>query len=379
MRQVHIAGERMFVDYAGTTLEVVDPTTGKKHKAQLFVAVMGASSFTYAEATWTQSLIDWIGSHIRAFAFFGGVTAQIVCDNLKAGITKACFYEPEVNRTYAEMAAHYRTAVVPARPKKPKDKAKVEVGVQVATRWIIAKLRNRTFFSLTELNDAIRELVEQLNDRVTRHLGTSRRALFEELDRPALKDLPPEPYVYAEWRECRLGIDYHIDIDKHYYSVPYTLIREKLWVRVMEHTVEAYHRGKRVASHMRSSLKGRHTTVNEHRPSNHQHYVGWTMERIKRQAAEIGCKTAALVDVIIRERPHPEQGFRSCIGIIRLDKSYGRDRLEQACARALQIGTHSYTSVKSILKNNLDRKRPESPTDGPEIAHDNVRGPDYFR
>ena len=378
MRQVHIAGERVFVDYAGTTLEVVDPTTGNKQKAQLFVAVMGASNFTYAEATWTQSLMDWIGSHVRSFTFFGGVTAQTVSDNIKTGITKACFYEPAVNRTYAEMAAHYRTAVVPARPKKPKDKAKVEVGVQVATRWIIAKLRNRTFFSLTELNDAIRELVEQLNDRVTRHLGTSRRALFEELDRPALKGLPAEPYVYAQWKECRLGIDYHIEIDKHYYSVPYTLIREKLWVRFTEHTVEAYHRGKRVAAHVRSSLKGRHTTVNEHRPSNHQHYVGWTMERIKRKAAEIGCKTAALVDIIIRERPHPEQGFRSSIGIIRLAKSYGHDRLEHACARALEIGAPSYTSVKSILKKNLDRKRPESPTDGPEIVHDNIRGPDYF-
>jgi transposase len=334
---------------------------------------LGASNFTYAEATWTQSLPDWIGSHIRSFTFFGGVTELIVSDNLKAGIIKACFYEPEVNRTYTE---NYGTAVVPARPKKkPKDKAKVEVGVQVATRWIIAKLRNRTFFYLTELNDAIRELVEQLNDRVTRHLGASRRALFEELDRPALKDLPAEPYVYAQWKECRLGIDYHIDIDKHYYSVPYTLIRQKLWVGITERTVEVYHRGKRVAAHVRSSLKGRHTTVNEHRPSNHQHYVGWTMERIKRQAAEIGWKTTALVD---RERPHPEQGFRSSIGIIRLAKSHGRDRLEQACARALEIGTHSYSSVKSILKNNLDRKRPESPTDGPEIAHDNVRGPNYF-
>src|SRR5215468_12398412 len=229
MRQSHVAGERMFVDYAGTTLEVVDGATGEVRVCQLFVATLGASNYTYAEATFTQRLVDWIGSHVRAFAFFGGATAQIVSDNLRSGITKACFYEPAVNRTYAEMAAHYGIAIVPARPRKPRDKAKVEVAVQVATRWITAKLRHRTFFSIAELNAAIRELVEQINARVTRHLGASRRSLFEEIEYPALKPLPAKPYEFAEWKKCRPGLDYHVEIDKHYYSVPYTLIRQEMW------------------------------------------------------------------------------------------------------------------------------------------------------
>ena len=258
MRQAHLAGEKMFVDYAGQTTEIMDGLTGEVRDAQLFVACLGASSYTYAEATMTQSLPDWTGSHARAFTFFGGVTAQVVSDNLKSGITKACFHEPAVNRTYSDLARHYDTAVVPARPYKPCDKAKVEVAVQVAERWILAALRNRRFFSLAELNAAIRELVDKLNNRVTRHLGASRRALFEELDRSALKALPQEPYEYAAWKECRAGLDYHVEVEKHYYSVPHTLLREKLWARLTERTVEIFHRGKRVAAHMRSSSNRLH-------------------------------------------------------------------------------------------------------------------------
>ena len=378
MRQTHVAGERLFVDYAGTTLEVIDGATGEVMTAQLFVAALGASNYTYAEATWTQGLADWIGSHTRAFGFFDGVSAMVVSDNLKSGITKACFYEPAVNRTYAEMAAHYDTAVVPARPNKPRDKAKVEVAVQVATRWIIAKLRNRRFFSLGELNAAIAELVTALNNRVTRHLGASRRALFDDLERSALKKLPAEPYAYAEWKECRAGLDYHIEIEKHYYSVPHALLRETMWARITARTIEVFHRGKRVAAHVRSSSKRKHTTVREHMPSSHQRYADWTPERIQRQANEIGPKTSALVETILRERTHPEQGFRACIGILRHAKSFGRERLEAACDRALEIGARSYTSVTSILKTNLDRKRPAPATDGPAIAHTNIRGSRYF-
>src|SRR5277367_5599364 len=221
MRQSHVAGEKLFVDYAGTTLDVIDGTTGEVLNAQLFVAALGASSNTWAEATWTQGLGDWIGSHTRAFVFYGGVAAMTEPDNLKSGITKACFYDPEVNRSYAEMAAHYGTAIVPARPYKPRDKAKVEVAVLLATRWIIAKLRNRRFFSITELNDAIRDCVTTLNERVTRHLGASRRMLFEDVERTTLKPLPAEPYVYAEWKQCRVGLDYHVEVEKHFYSVPH--------------------------------------------------------------------------------------------------------------------------------------------------------------
>lgn len=286
MRQAHVAGEKLFVDYAGTTIDIFDATTGEVHACQLFVAALGASSYTYAEATATQSLPDWIGSHTRAFAFLGGVPAMVVSDNLKSGITKACFYEPAVNRAYAEMAAHYGTAIVPARPRKPRDKAKAEVAVQVATRWIIAKLTART--------------------------------------------------------------------------------------------IELFHQGNRVAVHVRSSSNRRHTTVREHMPSSHRRYADWTPERIQRRANEIGPKTSALIEIILRERTHPEQGFRATIGILRHASNFGHERLEAACGRALDIGARSYTSVTSILKNNLDRQRPATATDGPAIVHSNIRGPRYF-
>ncbi|WP_157223616.1 IS21 family transposase [Rhodovulum sp. PH10] len=378
MRQSHVAGERLFVDYAGTTLEVVDAATGEVRTAQLFVAVLGASSLTYAEATWTQGLSDWIGSHTRAFAFFGGVPAMVVSDNLKSGITKACFFEPAVNRSYAEMAAHYDTAIVPARPYKPRDKAKVEVGVQVVTRFVVAKLRHRRFDTLSSLNAAISDLITTLNERVSRHLGASRRVLFEQVGRSALKRLPAEPYVFAEWKSCKVGLDYHVEVAKHYYSVPHQFLRETVWVRITMRTVEVFHRGKRIAAHLRASSNRRHTTVREHMPSSHRRFADWTPERIRRSAGEIGRSTGALVEIILTERPHPEQGFRACIGILRLEKTWGRERLEAACERAIAIGARSYGSVVSILKNNLDRHQPATPRDGPVIAHDNIRGPTYF-
>ena len=378
MRQTHVAGAKMFVDYAGTKLQVENSKTGEILAAELFVAVLGASSYTFAEATWTQSLPDWIGSHNRAFAFFGGVAAAVVSDNLKSGITRACYYEPNVNRTYEEMARHYRTAILPARPRRARDKAKVEAGVQVATRWVIAKLRKRTFFTLAELNAAIRDCVDAINNRVTRHLGASRRALFEEIESPELKSLPAKEYEFAEWKKCRPGLDYHVEIDKHYYSVPFTLIGEEMWARYTARTVEVSHRGKRVACHVRSYVKRAHTTLPEHMPSSHRRYADWTPERIKRQAGEIGPHTATLVEIIMREKRHPEQGFRSCRGIVKLVERFPRERVEAACERALIVGTRSFTSVKSILETKLDRKRPDKAADGPAIAHDNIRGSDYY-
>jgi transposase len=378
MRQTHIAGERMFVDYAGTKLHVTDWVTGEIHTAELFVAVLGASSLTYAEATWTQSLPDWIGAHTRAFIYFGGVTALLISDNLKSGITKACFYEPNVNRTYQEMADHYDTAILPARPGKPKDKAKVEAGVQVATRWVIAKLRKRTFFSLAELNAAIGECVEWINNRVTRHLGASRRSLFEQVEEAALKPLPAEAYGFAYWKQCRAGLDYHVEIDKHYYSVPYTLMRQELWARYTTSTVEVSHRGKRVAVHRRGPPNRAHTTLPEHMPSSHRRYADWTIERIMREAGEIGPNASALVEIILREKRHPEQGFRACRGIVNLVGRFPRERVEAACERALAIGTRSFSSVKSILDTKLDRKRPENAAEGPAIVHDNIRGSTFY-
>jgi transposase len=261
LRQVHTAGERVFVDFAGHTMEVIDGATGEIRSAEVFVAVLGASNYTYAEATWTQSLADWIGAHVRMLAFIGGVPGQIVSDNLRAGITRACFYEPLVNRTYADMATHYGTAVIPARPYKPRDKAKVEVGVQVVQRWILARLRNRRFFSLVELNQAIRELVAQLNDRPMRGWGTTRRALYEQIDRPALLQLPPTPYEYADWKRCRVNLDYHVEIEKHFYSVPFQLLRAEVEARITATTVEIFHRGKLVATHLRSLRAHRPTAA----------------------------------------------------------------------------------------------------------------------
>src|ERR1700751_3812425 len=331
MRQVHVASEKLFVDFAGRTGEVIDAGSGEVISVQIFVAVLGASSLTYAEATWSQKLPDWIAAHVRAFAYFGGVPRQTVSDNLKAGIIKACFHEPMVNRTYAEMARHYGTAIVPARPYKPRDKAKVEVGVQVVERWILARLRHQRFFSLAELNEAIRRLLDELNARPMRGWGMSRRALFQQLDKPTLGSLPPLPYEYAEWKRCRVGLDYHVEIAKHYYSVPHQLLRQEVEARITAATIEIFHRGKRVASHRRSLRPHRPTTIPEHMPSAHRRYRDWTHESIRHEAQAVGPDATVLVDVILRSRPHPEQGFRSCIGILRLVKRYGAERVDAAC------------------------------------------------
>jgi transposase len=381
MRQAHLGGDKLFVDYAGDTASVViDRLTGEIRKAQIFVAVLGASSFTYAEATWTQSLADWIGAHTRAFEAIGGVTRLLVPDNTKTAIIKACLYEPQVNRTYTEMAAHYGTGVLPARPRRPRDKAKVEVGVLIMERWILGRLRNRRFHSLGELNEAIRGLLVRINDeRPIRRLGVTRRQLLEEVDRPALKPLPVEPYVFAEWRARRVGIDYHVDVDKHYYSVPHRFARAEVEVRLTGRSVEIFARGERIAVHLRSSGNGKHTTVQEHMPSSHRRYANWTLDRIRTDAAAIGPSTAALCDLILEHRPHPEQGFRACLGIVRLVKPFGNARVEAAATRALDIGAMTYGSVRSILDNNLDRHSAgQRGPDGVTILHPNIRGPRYY-
>lgn len=379
MRQVHPAGERLFVDYAGQTMEIVDGATGEVRTAQIFVAVLGASSYTYAEATWTQTLPDWIGAHVRALAFFGGVPRQIVPDNLKAGVLKANWYEPGLNPTYQDLATHYGTAILPARPRKPRDKAKVEVGVQVVERWILARLRHQRFFSLAELNAAIAALLADLNDRPMRRLGVSRRQLFEQLDRPALGALPAEAYVYAEWRLRRVGLDYHVDIDGHYYSVPHRLVKAQIEARVTQRTVELFHKGERIACHVRGGARGRHTTVAEHMPSAHRRHAGWTLERIAREAAAIGPDTAALTALILESRPHPEQGFRACLGILRLVRHYGPARLDAACRRGLDIGARSYRSIVSILQHGLDRQTPRVVGEAElPLDHPNIRGARYY-
>lgn len=380
MRQDHKAGEKLFVDYAGQTLPVVDRKTGEVGESQVFVAVLGASNYTYAEATWTQGLTDWIGSHVRAFEFFGGAPEVVVPDNLRSGVSKACFYEPDLNPTYQEMAAHYGVAVIPARVVRPRDKAKVEVGVQIVERWILARLRNRTFFSLIEANAAISELLEQLNGRSFKKLPGSRKSLFESLEKPCLRPLPGSRYEYAEWKKARVNIDYHVEFEGHYYSVPHQLARKQLELRVTAEMVECLLKGSRVASHQRSRVKGAHTTLPEHMPRGHREHASWTPSRLVTWARQTGPFTAKLTAAIMESRVHPEQGFRSCLGIMRLAKSYGPERVEAACERTLAIHGHSYKSVKAILEHGLEAR----PLPGPEpslppVEHANVRGAAYYR
>lgn len=380
MRQEHRAGDRTFVDWAGQTLPIVDPDTGGVWQAQLFVAVLGASSYTYAEAFASQALPDWISAHLHAFSWFEGVSAVIVPDNLKAGVTKAHRYEPDLNRTYEEMAAHLGAVVIPARSGKPRDKAKVEAGVLLAERWILAALRNRTFFSLAEANAAIRERLDWLNRRPFKKLPGSRRELFETIDRPALRPLPAVPYEYATWRRAKVNIDYHVEADLHWYSVPFQLVGQECDIRVTAGVVEAFHKGNRVASHPRSARKRHFTTLIEHMPESHRRHAEWTPARIVAWAERSGPSVAGLVAEIMASRPHPEHGFRSCLGIMRLGKRYGDERLEAACARALAIRALSYRSVESILKAGLDGQPlpGTEPVTTPIGDHANVRGPGYY-
>jgi len=380
MRQCHAAGDKLFVDYAGDKVAaVVDRLTGEVRDAHIFVAVLGASSLSYAQATWTETLPDWIDCHIQALAAFGGAPGLFVPDNAKVAVIKACLYDPQVNRSYAEMAAYYDSAVLPTRPRRPRDKGKVEACVLIVERWLFGRLRHRVFYSLAEVNAAIAVLMTDLNDRrVMRRVGQTRRQLFEAIDKPALKALPLEPYVFAEWRIRRAGLDYHVEIERHFYSVPYRFAREQVEARITARTIELFHKGERVAAHMRGSGNGRHTTIPEHMPSSHRRFADWTVERIAREAEAIGPATALLCEKILADRPHPEQGFRACLGIVRLVKSFGRTRVEAACSRALDIGARTYGSVKSILATGLDRIAETGPATDWSVDHPNIRGPRYY-
>jgi transposase len=380
MRCVHKAGEKLFVDYAGQTMPIVDPKTGEVRQAQIFVATLGASSCTYVEATPSQMLPDWICSHVRALAHFGGVPEIVVPDNLKAGVTTPCYYDPDVNATYQEMAQHYGVAVIPTRVRAPRDKAKVESGVQQVERWVLAPLRNRRFFSFAELNAAMRPLVEQLNARAAPGLPASRLQLFQDLDQPALKPLPAQPYELALWSKARVHIDYHVQVERHFYSVPYRLIGQEVEARITPQIIELLHRGERVASHVRSFKNGGFTTLPEHMPPNHREWGDWNPERIARWAEKTGPATAQIAREIMASRPHPYQGYRACLGILRLGNEFGADRLEAACACALQIRALTYKSVKSILVHRLDRNAPtQAPTARPPIEHTNIRGALYYQ
>jgi transposase len=378
MRQVHIAGDKLFVDYSGKKAHLVDAATGEVTDVEVFVAALGASNLTYAEATYTQRGPDWIASHVRAFEYIGGVTAALVPDQLKSGVTRACLYEPEVQRTYEELARHYGTTVLPARPAHPRDKGKVEVAVQIAQRWLLARIRDEVFHSLGALNARLRELLVDLNGREMRRYGKSRRALFEAIERTALRPLPGARYEYADWRKARVNIDYHVAVDGHLYSVPYRLVHEEVEARLTADVVEILHGGTRVAAHRRSSAKGGFTTLTEHMPSAHRAHAEWTPSRILAWAGKVGTATRELCEAILADRPHPEQGFRSCLGILRLGKRYGEARLEAACHRAMGVRARSYRHVESILKNGLDRVVATDPSTSPSLTHENVRGRGYY-
>jgi len=379
LRQDHRAGEKMFVDYAGATIPIYDPASSAVNPAAVFVAVLGASSYTFAEATSGQDLRNWTGSHMRAFEFFGGVTEVVVPDNLKSAVTHPSYYEPDLNPTYRDLGEHYGVAIIPARPYRAKDKAKVEVGVQVVQRWIVAALRKRKFFSLEEVNQAIAELLERLNARPFRKREGNRAALFAQLDQPALKPLPASRYQFGEWKTARVNIDYHIEVERHYYSVPYALVHLEVDVHLTAETVEILHRGVRVASHVRSYVPAKATTLTEHMPKSHQKYVGRTPSRLIEDAQQIGPVTGQLVEAILAAKRHPEQGYRSCLGILRLAKTYPAERMEAAARRALRARAYNSQSMDSILKNQLDRvPLTGDPPVPPGKDHDNIRGADYF-
>lgn len=380
MRQSHAGGEKLFVDYAGDTVPVVvDRRTGEIRDAHLFVAVLGGSSLSFACATWTEQFADWAEAHNAAFAFFGGVPQLLVPDNAKVAVIKACHFDPMINRSYTDMARHYGTAVLPARPRRPKDKAKVEACVRIVERWVLGRLRNRIFYSLAELNAAIAECLADLNERrVLRQFGRTRRQLFEEVDAPNLKPLPVEPWVHAQWKRCRVGLDYHIALEQHHYSVPHRYARREVEVRYTARSVEIFLSGERIAVHMRGSGNGRHTTVPEHMPSSHRRYLDWTPAKIQEEAGRIGPMLSLLMERIIADRPHPEQGYRSCLGIIGLGKRFGAERLEAAALRALEIGARNYPSVKSILEKGLDKVPVSKAPEREPILHDNIRGSQYY-
>jgi transposase len=386
MHQVHKAGEKLFVDYAGQTARVVDRTTGEVREAQVFVAALGASSYTFVEATWTQDLGDWTGSHVRAFEYFGGVPELVIPDNIKTGVTAACYYDPDINRTYLEMARHYNTVILPARVRKPRDKAIVENAVQQAERWILAPLRNRTFFSLGDLNAAIRERLDALNERPGPGLPASRRELFNTIEKPALRPLPGQRYEMAEWRKARVNIDYHVQVEYHYYSVPSKLIRKEVEVRLTATTVELFSRCERVASHRRSQKRYGYTTLSEHMPPGHKAYAERDAQKLLQRGRLVGPAVEEFMQKILDSRRHPEQGYRACLGILRLATIHEHKRVEQAARRAIRTGALSYRSMQAILTHRLeDAPLPEYSSEpgsqegqAAPLRHANIRGAGYY-
>jgi transposase len=381
LRQAHRGGEKTFVDFCDG-IPLIDATTGELIPTELFVGALGASSYTFATATLSQELPVWLDCHVRMYEYFEGVSALTICDNLRSGVTHPDRYEAEVNAAYRDFAAHSGTCVFPTRVRKPRDKGKVEAAVLVSQRWILAALRHRRFYHLDEMNAAISQLLTKLNSRVMRHVKQSRRELYERLDRPALKPLPARRYEYAEHKEVKANIDYHIEFDAHFYSVPYTMVGEEFWCRATHHTVELFHKGKRITSHVRSFVKYGYSTHPEHRPASHRAHLEWTPSRLISWGQKIGPHTAAVVEHVLRSRPHPEQGYRSALGLLRLSNRFGTTRLEQACERAIALGSAGYRTVKIILKRRMEAAalpdQDQTPDATAGLGAANVRGRRYY-
>jgi len=379
LRQDHRAGEKVFVDHAGDTVGVIHPITGEVRPAYVFVAVLGASNYTYAEATWTRDLTDWIASHTRALQFFQGAPSLVVPDQWRAGVSRPCYWEPELNRTYQDWATHYGVAIVPARPRHARDKAKVEQGVLLTQRWVLAVLRKRQFFDLAQLNEAIQEVIEKLNRRPFRKLPGTRAELYAKLDRPALASLPAQPYVFAQWKKIRVGLDYHVDVEGHHYSTPYQLVGQHIEARYTATVVEILYRGKRVASHPRSHEVPGHSTDPAHRPKAHQRYLEWNPTRLLEWAGTIGLFTTRFVESLLINHPHPEAGFRAGMGLRPLAREYGAARLESACTRAVRFKLYRLGHVRSILTTGLDRQPLlQLVPAAPPLEHQNIRGAEYY-
>jgi transposase len=381
MRQTHRAGEKMFVDYCGQTVEIRNGTGADVSQAQIFVAVLGASNYIFAEAHYKQDIAHWLGGHIRGFEFFGGVPEVVVPDNLKAGVKSPCRYEPVINPSYNDMAKHYQVAVIPARVRKPKDKSKAEVGVQVVQRWILAVLRKRTFFSLYELNQAIKELLVELNNREMRHLGKSRKELFDNLEKPMLKPLPQQPYTFWEWKKVKVPPDYHVKFDNNYYSIPSRYVEKSVDIRANQHLVEIYFKDKVIAYHKRSYEKNFVLTEAKHMPKKHRVIAEVNAQHLMNWSEKVGPKTNSIIGRMLSSEIHPEQTYRKCLGVLRLGGRYGEERLEAACNRALHFGVNNYKGIESMLKNgcdklplcDIDKEQPPN-----HLHHENIRGSHYY-
>jgi len=380
LRQQYRGGEKGFVDFCDG-IAFIDRTSGELVATQLFVGALGASSYTFAHATLSQELPVWLDCHVRMYEFWAGAPALTIPDNLRAAVTRADRYEAELNCSYRELAEHYNTCVMPARPYRPRDKAKVEAAVLVAQRWLLAALRHHSFYSVEEINTALAQLLIKLNDRVMRHVKQSRRQLYERLDRPALKPLPPQRYQYAQWKQVKVNIDYHISFEDHFYSVPYTLIHETLWCRATHTIVELLHKDKRIASHPRSFVKYGYSTLCEHRPASHRAHLQWTPSRLIEWGRSVGPHTARVVEHVLQTKPHPEQGYRSVLGILRLSSKFGAERLERACEQALAIGSPAYRTIKTMLQKCMESAalpEPHAESNTEQLGTANVRGRRYY-